>query len=319
MRIKIHNLIIIMLAIKLFVFTFFVVGNYNYNYIVENSDYESSKMINGLSGDSRFYYHLYERYDGSIESFIKYFFVNKNLIPIITLQSIFKNNLYVIYFFYFISFLYAIYSITIKLNKNKIIFILIIFSYPVIIGCFFGVNKEIVSFISVLFLLAYLLNKKNIFILYIVIFAFLSRFEMLLVVILFLVLKKYNYNRKFILSALLFLASFLIYSIDYSDTGNLLEKGARENSLGLMKFIDQLNSHGFYIFTFFVKVPINLFSMVIVPNFSSISGFSLTLSSYFFLILSIIIIKKRLFKIQNDIIYFILACLTLPWYVIKLS
>jgi len=302
MLIKKITLTHIIYSIILFIVTFIILKEYNQLFLLSDSSESNSLSIykSMIANDSRRYYQMYLELGDDIKNIFALVFINKNLIPPIFSLYIFNGNLDLLYIFFFISFSISISILihNIKYNKNIILFFLIF--YPVVFSNLYSPNKEISSLISILFLLSYILFNKKKYLYLSISFALLTRFELVIVIIIYIFFKRIkNIKRSYILLIFLMLVSFVITKIDNRGLYFL-------SNTGVMAFIAKLDQLGFHFLTVFLKFFMNVYSVALIPNTSRLGAIVITLSGWYFILLTIQIIRKKVFNLNNDIVFFIL-------------
>lgn len=312
MTIKKITLIQFFLTSAIFAITFIFLKEYNYIYITTVEFYFDNSLEifkSQMASDARLYYQLYLDYEFTDFSLLAA--ANKNLIPPILQLYIFDGDMELLYFFFLTSLSIAIYYNLKYIQSNKKIFLLLVLVSPVVISDLYGPSKEMASYISILFLLSYIISLKKLFLIFAIFFAFLTRFELVLVIVSFYLLRKIKYiKRKYIILSLLILLSIIITFVD-SRGVNHIKDASSTSSLGLISLFEYLESRGLYIITFYFKAVLNLYEKLLAPDLSRLGGIFTTMSSVGFFILSFIILKKKNYKLDNDISFFIMIYLIL--------
>lgn len=302
LKIKKNKLI---LNIKMVTFLFFAIALFMYNY-----EFYFSDDIGYIVADSKYYVELAEMSHG-IEGLIGFTLINKNLFgPLLYFDIFLQENRYL---FFIITFLFF-YNAIINLYKNianernkKLILFFIIFN-PVVIASFSGPNKEIVGYISILYLINFILNKKIKYIFLAIIFSVFARWELLLVIGGFLTIRKIRYKKMFLI-LLVFSISLVIFYYDPSYEHMKQKFEVRDSSLGLVSFLAELNQKGLYILTMIPKFLINLFGDVIALNpFMLKGGYGLLI--YFSQVITFFLffklIRRKIFNLNNEYFIFLL-------------
>lgn len=222
----------------------------------------------------------------------------------------FKNH-FLIFFFQYALFIYGILKLgnTIEEKKKSLFFNLILLSHLYIFASLTTVNKEILTYLSILFMINYFFYQKIIFIYLSIILAFFTRFEFfvfqIIYILIFINKKKYE-----LISNIIFTVALLIIitvSYDKYSSFYILEKMQSENSLGISMYLHELNAdHYMHFLTIFVKIFGNAFGGLIKPlNYVNLEHILNYVSQICFFVLFITLIIKN-YKFQNKLLIFYL-------------
>jgi len=279
-------------------------------FFIYNNDFYYSDSAGYIVADSKRYVELAKHFSG-LEGLFSVTLINKNLFgPLLYYDLILQENRYlfftVTFFFFFIALMSLHKNLSDEKNKDLILFLII--ANPIVISSFSGPNKEIVGYISILYLINYMLKNKLKYIFMAIMFSIFARWELLLVIIGFLILRKIKY-RKTALFFLIVLISFVVSYYDYSYDAMINHMPSRDNSLGFVSFLAELNQKGLYFLTLIPKLFINFFGEIIVANPFNLSDYSLMIyfSQLVFLILVIKIKKRKVLNFKNQFFLFLLV------------
>jgi len=296
------------LTLQLIFFFFSMIALFFYNY---HENFYFGDAINYINADSKYYLELSQKVQ-NINDMIIMFLGNKNLLGQLVYYDLILQKSRIAFFLVNIIFLYYLFNKLYKNlagqpNKNLILFLLLI--NPAIIASLSGPNKEITAFISIIFIINYILEKRLRYLFFALIFAFFTRFEMILVILGFLFFKRYKKKRQYILFSLLILATTLViyFSPNYGfQIFTVFNK--RDGSLGIVYEMAELNKMGLYLITFMPKLVLDLFGEVLVLNPLLLQGQSLFiyLSQIQFLFLIAVIIKRKKMTLENKFFLFLL-------------
>jgi hypothetical protein len=296
----------IYLVINFTVFSLFALLLYFYH-----EQFFFGKSLGYIVADSKYYVELSKQLS-NVDDFIPIFFGNKNLIGLIVYYKLLNESRILFFILNGLVIFYLLNKFCVSLKhqpyRNYIIFLLLI--NPVIITSLSGPNKEITGFISILFLISYILEGRLKYFIFSLIFAFFTRFELIAIVIAFIFFRKCTRISQYILFALLtLLISIVIYF--YQDYGyKLLNEfqTTRNNSLGLTYLLLELNKFGLYVFTLIPKLMMNFFGEVFTLNFFNLKGHSLFIyiSQLLYIYLIFLIVKKKKVTLRNPFFLFIL-------------
>lgn len=282
--------------IVVFGITFFLLRTANFEYLVlKNDDYFIWKSL--IANDSRRYFDIYQDTFSDFDMLLLYFFSNKNLLlPIIPVYFT-NGNLDYLYAFYFISLYLAIATSVKYIKRSKYIFVFTLSLYPIALSQMYGPNKEITSYISLIFLLSYFLSNHSKYIYLSLIFSLFTRFELTAVILFFIFTKSFKYRGWLLIFLLLFL-SFLLPFIP--DRGEYFLSNS-----GVMAFLNSLDELFLYFITFPLKASMGLFSPAIFGVYTRLGSIIEIASSWIFIVLFLVILKRNSFSLKNDVYYFI--------------
>jgi hypothetical protein len=289
------NKLILITGILLFISISFYYYQYHYKFYY-------GEALNYIVADSKFYIEFSNKIN-SRSDLIGLLSINKNLFGIIFYYNVILRNKRI--YFYFVTTIFLIIAtksiyknIPSTIKKGKIIFL--IFVNPALLTTLSGPNKEIVGFISILFLLNYLLNNKIKYVIFSLLFALFTRFELLMVILIFIMFIKFEIKTRKILGLLMIVT---INILIYLYPNNLYSSfDVRESSLGFVSNLNYYGALGFYFLTYIPKLLLNLFGELVTLNVFSLKGYSLYiyLSQFLFFLLTIFIIKKKRINFRND-------------------
>jgi len=279
----------------LFIITYFGFYHINLDFYLGNGNHSSNSL---MANDAYKYYGVLRSFDSVDLGLI--LLNNKNLIPPTIPLYIMNGNLFLIYTFLFSSLIHSIIILS-KYCENYFFLLFLLFS-PIVISNLFPASKEITAYISGIYFLIYLLNKSKKFMFYSIFFAVLTRFELILVLLLIysvlnLPFLKRNIKRVFIF--VLLSLSILLPVLNLARGTNHIEETSATSALGLSAIYELFISNGFYFIIYPIKFLHNLFESGLVPVFSSLGAFFTFCSSLLFLFLFIILIKNKSYK-SND-------------------
>lgn len=309
MKTNYNNLFMYFILLIFFLITFYIYHNMDFDYIV---------------ADAKYYIDLANRIESmsAVWEFIK---VNKNLVGILIYYDIIlQESLLLFYIVTFSFFVYSVVSIYKNLGneKNKNIILIFLLINPAIITTFALPNKEILGFISILFILNYIINKRLIYILLAIVFAIFTRFELVVLIIGYLTISKFNYSSKIIIIMLLLvLISIVVYYFDYSYFHMQNRIVSRDESLGIVSYLADLNQKGLYILTFPIKLLINLFGAILVFNPLKLDGYALNLylSQLLMFVLTGLALINKSFSLRHNKYYLLFLLysfiFTIPVYI----
>jgi len=181
---------------------------------------------------------------------------------------------------------------------------------PVMAISLSGPNKEITAFIAVLFIINYILDRKYIYIIFALLFAFLARLELVLIIFGFLFFVKFNNNSKLILFLILIVAISMVIANTFGYVDKLYTSfSGREGSLGFVKFLAELSLSGFYAIAFIPKVFINFYGELLSSNLFNLKGYSLIIyfsEVAFFCLSVLILLNHKVIYYRNYMFLFLL-------------
>jgi hypothetical protein len=275
-----------------------------------HSDYYYGDGIGFIVADSKYYFELSQRSEG-IDGVFRFTAINKNLFgPLFFYDFLLQESRFLFFTITFSIFLYLIFqtyknSADYKL-KNYLLFFLVI--NPVLLSSFTGPNKEIVSFLSVLAFLNFVLKAKFKYLVLALVLALFARFELFfLILFLSFFVKKHFLPRWFIVLGIIFLISITIKFTGISHMDKVLDN-QREGSIGLTILLSQLSQQGLYFLIVLPKILMNMFGGLIISPFK-LEGYSILLyiSQILFLFLSLKSIIKKRISLKNDFFFVFLV------------
>lgn len=280
-------------------------------YFYHEDLYKGIEIINFIVADTIFYVKLSERTE-NFADLIRATIVHRNSFgPVLLYDFILQENRILFLVFIFCNYAYVI-TIISKFMSNKVnnkitLFLLIL--YPAIIPCLSGPNKEITGYLSILYFINFIINRKYRFIILSIVFAIFTRVELVLLIILWILSFKFSHTKKiFICVSLVFFLSLIIHYTGYIGI-HKIDNDIREGSYGYNLLFASLSRDGLYFITIFPKILLNLFGSLPTSNILNIEGYSilLYLSQLYFFFLCLICFYKRKFSIRNDFFYFFLT------------
>lgn len=296
-----------------YLIVFFILALIGFHY---HTDFYEGDALNFIVADSKFYFELSGRVEGLED--ILYLSRNKgNLFgPVFYFDFVMQGNRIAYFLFNAIFCIHAFKSLYKCIEKNKIknttLVVFFILLNPVLLFSFSGPNKEITAVLSVMYFSCFILKSGFAFLFFAIVFAVFTRLEMVgyLIVMSVLLMLDYRHRALYLIGILLGL-SFIIWVSDYTHIEKL-EETARQGSLGVVRAFARASSEGLYFLIFIPKLLINLYGNLVVLNPLKIEGNSINLyiSQLLFLFLSFVVIKKKRFVLQNDLVFaFIVYCL----------
>jgi len=263
-----------------------------------------------INSDSKYYIELSQKVR-AIGDIIIMSVANKNLIGQLVYYKLLGESRILFFILNSLIIFYLFNKLYIILKnqpyRDYILFLLLI--NPAIITSLSGPNKEITGFISILFLISYILDGKLKYLIFSLIFALFTRFELIAVIIGFVIFRKCRRKTQYILfTFLILLISLIIYSSpDYGY--RLLNdfQPTRDGSLGLVSKMLELNQLGLYVVTFIPKLMLNFFGDVVALNFFNLKGYSvfIYISQLLYIYLIFIILKTKKIILRNPFFLFI--------------
>jgi hypothetical protein len=296
--------VIILLSIPaLFGITYLGFYQLNLDFYIGDFNYSSNSL---MANDAYRYKEIFEGYNYG--ELLIVLLNNKNLIPPTIPLYIMNGNLFLIYLLFFSSLFHAIIVVS-SYIKNNFYLILLIFS-PVVISNLFPASKEITAYISGLYFLTYLLNKKREFLFYSIIFALFTRVELVLVLLFlhFVLNISFLKRNKWRVFALFLISFSMLLTIINVDRGVIhIDEGVSSSILGVSFIYESLTKYGLYFIIYPFKFLHNLFKPILIINFSTLGSFFTFCSSFMFLVFSIIFIKNKSYKVNDyELIYSVL-------------
>jgi hypothetical protein len=208
---------------------------------------------------------------------------------------------------------YAVFAISISMLKRGFaislgIFVPLLLLNPTSTTSLLCVNKEIFDLLSLsLFLYARVL-RRNWLLLAALGIALLNRYEIGMVMIVFLMAEsRLNPWRKNRLFTLLLLTVVINFAVPLWGGEMLAHRFEEAQSLKVISLFDIMQMHYLYVFAVIPKIAINMFGYIV--DLSAWRGFSswiyiMIFNNIAFAILVLIAATKRILTLRNDIIYF---------------
>ena len=297
--IKKNKLIVSILLIILFLIEYFYIKDINTLFITGYND----EVNRAIVYDARFYYEF-------VSNFGKDTLVYLKLFGPLSISYIFDNNLLYIFFFYFTFFLLSIYSFVHYLKGKKILFFIFLLFYPVMVGSLYGANKEITSYISLLFMLTYIISSKKRYLLLAFSFAILSRFELVLVYIAYLIISRFQKKMRIISIIIMLFTISVILKVFHLTNLERLNSLITEKSTGLSLLFANMSDDGLYFLVFPFRAMMNMYSGIFAGfNLHYIVTIFLFISNIMFIVFTIMAIKKKNFFIENNVFLLMLIYL----------
>jgi hypothetical protein len=317
MKIRFSGIILFAFLLLAGVFFFFAIND---TYYINNESFS-------LGADSSTYYNAAINWDFGITPA---FALNYNYLgPLLVLLVAEMNNLKVFCInsaLLLIAYFCLVH--TFKLNRKKFIILLII--NPMLIASLLLVNKEILGLFSIAMFLCFLETKSWKFLIGALVFAFLTRWQEALVIIVFLILVSpvniFRKNRAFTI-ILLVSAITLVYPYFLSPIlGGVVDDATIErqtqSAFGFATILNSLQDNYLFFVALIPKILANLFGNVFrffgyILNPNSINFYDLY-NSFVVLghqiamfLLTIMMFTKRSITLKSDEIYFSLIYLIL--------
>ena len=222
-----------------------------------------------------------------------------NLFGPVALIMIFGGNFDFIFLFYIFLFLIVLFRIRKYLNIDPYLFASLMLVNPVIMFQFFAPNKEFLIIMSMLFIVVYIYSQKNIHLFFSLILAAFSKPEFLLLLLFFLIVRKFNKKlRPYILLLMIFILTVLYSNLPNMESqSEILLRGQTNSSLGITLLLQDLaNKYFLYPLVIFPRIFLTLFeSNTIFILFSGIF--------FFFAIIKVIIKSGFRLNLDNDIFF----------------
>jgi hypothetical protein len=226
-----------------------------------------------------------------------------NLIGPVALIMLFNGNFDLIFLLYILLFVFASFRIYKYLAINPFLFITLMFINPLIMFQFFAPNKEILIIISMLLIVVYIFSKKKFHLFCSLILAAFSKPEFLILILFFLVVRKFNRRlRPYILLSIILMLT-LIYSKlpNMESQSEILLRGQTNSSLGITVLLQDIASK-YHLY------PIVILPRIFLTLFESSTIFIL-FSGICFFIAFIKVFAKLGFKLNLDNDIFFIAYL----------
>ena len=247
MRVKKYNFYYFLISILFFICAYLIYVNFNLPFILGSTD--NSIIVS----DSRYYYEF-------MQSSEIIFIITQSLTswPILLLYF-YLSNLNLIFIINCLLLTYSLYKSF--FNNRYFLFIsILIFFNPIILSHVSIINKDIYGLISILFFISFYESKKIKYLIYAIIFSFISRISLTLVLILFYFTSSFSYNKKFYFLFLFFsiISYIAVTRINY-DTSDIASLVSRDGSIGLVNILNDLSSKGFYFISYPFKTLLNFY------------------------------------------------------------
>jgi len=306
MTLQKNKLIVSALLILLFLLEYFYIKEINTIFITGYNDNVNYAIVY----DAKFYYLFVNNYGADAW---KLYGITRNLYGPTFVSWVFDNDLFKIFIFYFISFVFSIYSLVHHLRDKKLLFFILLLYYPVMVGSLYGANKEITTYISLIFMLTYIISMEKKFLFMAFLFAIISRIELLVVYVLYMFISRFQRKYRIIfIMLLLFSMSVILAVTNIIDINRLNALIQASSSGGTSLIFANLDKMGLYFLTFPVKAILNMYSGVkagfTLSQILTLFGF---LSNIFFIILTLMAIKKKNLFIENNVFLLMLLYLIL--------
>ena len=295
-----------------FIFSaFFLIENINFLY-KQNSILFSNFGLNSAVADSYKYFHNFKKIN-VIDFFVNYFldfynnhnqhggrrFYPDNNNTINYYLSLFNGNIFALYIFNFIFYLFFIYKFSNFFKKRVLtIFLILSFSNIIILGSLSLPNKEILCFFSFNSILLYYLKKEYKFLFLAIFFSIFSRNELLFLIIIIFFINSNFFLRfhiffikksKFFFTVFIYVMFVLFLLLSYKITdskfisimiGNFTDDTDEVTNSHLLnfKFFLFYLSHVFFI-NFFLKLFLKKITEYIFCRVVYLSLFVIALSS----------------------------------------
>ena len=298
--------------------------------LIQQGSYYSSKdlfadvaAVEGNVGlkiwaDSAFYTTVSKEYD--LKEIALVFAIHPNTVGPFIILKMFNSSELLIYILNVIIFLFSV-SVLIKYYPvNKYKFVMLLCISPMLLSSLLAINKEIFAMLSMSMFLVYLKNKNPMFLIVCVLSAFLTRWEMVFVVIVLLIsFSKYNFlrNKRAIMIAICLVSISMIFPffldnifahtyVRTMEAINTYEGGGT----GLYTIWLKLQTNYCYFLAFIPKTIHALIGAVASLNINNIinkvglyhSLISVSQSFVYLFLLIQIIIRKKI-NIDNDIFF----------------
>lgn len=175
-----------------------------------------------------------------------------------------------------------------------------------------SVNKEMIDLLAISLFLFGFRNGRRIILLLALLLALLNRFEVLIVMVTFLLAQtRLNHWRRRRTLTLLLLVILLSIMLPILLSANLSARFEEASSGGLIALLDSLEIHFLFGVAVIPKIAENLFGMLINPaTWTALSDFSDLANSYILLfnnlasaIVVLALIKKHAFSLRSDVVY----------------
>lgn len=222
-----------------------------------------------------------------------------NLIGPVMIIMFFNSNFDMVFIVYIIIFIYIILKLKKYLGINPFLFTSLMLFNPLIMFQFYAPNKEFLIITSMLLLVIYIYSKKNIFLFLLLVSASFSKPEFLLLILFFLVVRKFNKKLRpyVIISMLVFLTFFYSILPNMEAHSEILLRGQTNASKGVTILLQNLASN-FYLY------PLIIIPRILLTIFES-STIYISISGLCFFIVIFKLFTNRLiqFKLDDDVFF----------------
>ena len=189
-----------------------------------------------------------------------------------------------------------------------------------IIASISPLNKEILTYLSFLYLLLFKIRKNLFFMILSIIFAFFCRGNFLFIILTYFTLElliinqilKKNTVRGIYIILILSILSYITFNYDEISLSAVNDSWQGPGSLGITKIIDEFNSKYYIHFiTIFIKIVGNLFGGIIKPlnNTNLEHLFNFLSQIYFLIIILILFFKKKDYLKTNEFLFLLIYCM----------
>ena len=196
-------------------------------------------------------------------------------------------------------------------DKCKIFFLTLI--NPFIFYLIPAINKEITSLASILFLATYIVSHRKKHVLLSLLFAFLARYQLVLIIVSFLFLKQVVSYRKRLIAIISYVCilSILVPRFDLLPETDIVKELQTASSTGLVPLLnDMAEKHYLFFLVFIPKILFNFYGNIYEASLEAFVSPYLY-SSLLFLIITFLTFLKKHYRLQNDL-YLLLLLYVIP-------
>lgn len=289
--------------------------------LFKNLSYENNIGLN-LWADSTTYTAASKEYD--LKDIGLLYDIHPNFLGPFLVLKIFNSNELLIYLFNVILFLSSVLVLIKYYPVNKYKFVLLLCISPMLLSSLLAINKEIFAMYSMSMFLIYRKNRKPIFLFACLLSAYISRLEMVFVmIVLLLSFSKYNYfrNKRLIMIAVYLVSVSVIFPFMLD---NAYYAHNYERTLEAIDMYETYEAKGTGIFALFLKlqenfcyflafIPKTLHALIgaafrvniynIINKVDFYHAFITVSQSFVYLFLLIQMIMKKKINIDNEIFY----------------
>ncbi len=246
---------------------------------------------------------------------VKLFEVHSNKIFPVFVIRLFNYNYMAIYMMNLLLLFISFKIIFSYYNINKNIFLFFIFFSPLIYFSLFNINKEMIVIFETALFLAYLKNRSITLFIIIIITSFFIRWQLslfFLLIFVVIIIDRY-YSKRWVILFLFLITLSITYPLMSFIFQRVIDHGAIDKDLvqgsGIFDLLKKIQSYpGGYIFAFFPKLMQGNFGLVkrvdMLFYFEDFwNYFVLLLHSAMSLILTIYLIYKKRFTLNNILVY----------------